>query len=220
MGHIRDLGRRIELVSMDPHFHDISIGLYERPGAGGEPEFLVHTYSQQGGAGGRIDAIVAAMEGLGGMEISAREPHALRFPCGGGHRVAVKRIFLEACKLAPGAAPEARPLSIHDKKSGLEIVAAHEGEGAYRLSSEGEGDGGERRVGVVARGLMKLAEMQPVADSYDAVAFDCGHPHDALVGLLLGRALNVRTAIREIEAAATRGVLAAPGAQDSNPVSF
>jgi hypothetical protein len=160
------------------------------------------------------------MEALGGMKISVREPQALRFPCGGKHRVAVKRIFLEACKLAPGAALEARPLSIHDKKSGLEIVAAHEGEGAYRLRSEGAGDGGERRVAVVARGLMKLAEMQPVADGHDAVAFDCGQPHDALVGLLLGRALNVRAAIREIEEASTRGVLAAPGAQDSGPVSF
>ena len=43
--------------------------------------------------------------------------------------------------------------------------------------------------------------------------FACGHDHDELVGLLLGRALNVRAAMREAEAAAARGVLAAPSAQ-------
>ena len=35
MGRLLDLGTRIELVSMDPHFHDISLSLYRRAGAGG-----------------------------------------------------------------------------------------------------------------------------------------------------------------------------------------
>jgi hypothetical protein len=220
MAHIKDLGRRIELVSMDPHCHDISIGLYEQPGPAGGPEFLVHTYSRNEAAEARIGAVAAAMAALGGMAIASDDAHRLRFPCGSEHRAAVKRIFLEACKLAPGADLEARPLSIHDKKSGLEIEAAHRGAGSYRLGAAGEAEGSERRVAAVTRGLMKLAEMQPVADSYDSVGFDCGHAHDALVGLLLGRALNVRAAIREIEEAAGRGMLTAPGAQDSGPVSF
>ncbi|MDP6709361.1 MAG: hypothetical protein QF893_23735 [Alphaproteobacteria bacterium] len=220
MAHIKDLGRRIELVSMDPHCHDISIGLYERSGPAGGPEFLVHTYSRHEDAAARIDAVTAAMAALGGMAAVDGDARGLRFPCGNEHRAAVKRIFLEACKLAPSADVVARPLTIHDKKSGLEIEAAHAGEGCYRLGAAGEAEGSERRVAAVTRGLMKLAEMQPVADSYDSVAFDCGQAHDALVGLLLGRALNVRAAIREIEEAASRGMLAAPGAQDSGPVSF
>jgi len=38
MGRTRDIGRRIELVSMDPHFQDISIGLHEQ--GQGRPQYL------------------------------------------------------------------------------------------------------------------------------------------------------------------------------------
>ena len=43
-------------------------------------------------------------------------------------------------------------------------------------------------------------------------AFACGGAHDALVGLLLVRVLNVRAVIRGEDAAAAQGVLAAPSA--------
>ncbi len=49
------------------------------------------------------------------------------------------------------------------------------------------------------------------------VKFGCGTPHDALMGLLLYRALNARAALRETEMMASRGVLAAPSAQAQNP---
>ncbi|MBT6146557.1 MAG: hypothetical protein HOH74_14060, partial [Gemmatimonadetes bacterium] len=59
---------------------------------------------------------------------------------------------------------------------------------------------------------------QSVADAdgqilEDCVSFGCGHDHDALVALLLQRAPNVRALVREEQAAAARGVLAAPSAQ-------
>ena len=43
--------------------------------------------------------------------------------------------------------------------------------------------------------------------------FVCAWPHDALMGLLLPRALNVRAVLREEEMAASRGTLVAPSAQ-------
>jgi hypothetical protein len=47
------------------------------------------------------------------------------------------------------------------------------------------------------------------------VAFPCGAEHDALIGLLLVRAQNLRAVLREEEMQSTRGVLSAPSAQDS-----
>jgi hypothetical protein len=41
--------------------------------------------------------------------------------------------------------------------------------------------------------------------------FACGHDHDALVGMLLPRAVNVRDTLREEEQIAARGLLTAPG---------
>ena len=72
----------------------------------------------------------------------------------------------------------------------------------------------ERRVATIARGLIRLGEMEEVADQPNQVRFGCGYSHDALIGLLLVRAPNVRTAMREVEAMASRGVLSAPSTQE------
>ena len=208
---IVDLGRRIELFSMDPHFHDISIGLYER--AGGGPRnysYVVHSYSRKPGADARVAGAAAAMRALGGM-VAGESPNIVRFACGAAHRLAVRRLFLDACKLAPDAEIAPRPMSVMDKKSNAIIRAESEGGGRYRLSSAG---GEPRRVLAVARGLVRLAEMRAIDGSDTEIAFDCGHAHDALVGLLMVRALNLRAVMREIEMQASRGVLAAPSAQN------
>ncbi len=210
MAHIEDLGERIELVSMDPHFHDISIGLYERRD-GDAFRFLPHTYSQLDGAGARIDFLVEAMMTLGGLERTSNGGGGLRFPCGAEHALGCRRVFLEACKVAPGTPLEAKPLSIFDKKSERTVTVTSDGGGTYQLSADGPEDGRHRRVGAIAKGLVKLAQMDSVAD--DQVRFAYGHAHDAMIGLLLARALNVRAAMREQEDQATRGVLAAPSAQ-------
>lgn len=205
MGEIVDMGRRVELVPMDPHFHDISIGLYcQRRPAG--PAFLVHTYSRRPGAAQRVGFIAGAMRELGGM---VEEGAGLvRFPCWAGHERACRRVFLEACKLDPSRAVEVRPLGIFDKKSNRQIAVRSLGEGKYRISAEGED---ASRAAAVAGGLVKLGQMTSAAP--DQVEFSCGWAHDALVGLLLIRALNVRAVLREQEMAASRGILAAPSAQ-------
>ncbi len=235
MRRIVDIGRRIELVPIDPHFHDITLALY-RQQREGKPVFLVHTYSRVEGAQGRVRAIVQAMKTLGGMQ---ETPDGLLcFHCGAGHEMACRRVFLEACKLPHvengkahlsgdienGGArlPEVeyekarlqpRPLQTLDKKSRLTITVDSVGDGVYRVSADGEGRGAARRVFAIAGGLMKLGEMERVGDSRDTVAFACGCSHDALVGLLLVRAPNVRVVLREAEMEATRGVLSAPSQQ-------
>ena len=214
MGLTVDLGRRIELVSMDPHFHNISIGLY-RQQRGGKPEFLVHTYSGIEGAQQRLKFIARAMAILGGMESTSGGPQELRFPCGSEHHLAARRVFLEACKLDPNNPVNPRPLTILDKKSGRNITAASLGGGVYHLTADGEAEGRANRISAVAGGLVKLAEMRPVDQSSDRVAFPCGQAHDSLVGVLLVRSLNVRAIIREQDMATSRGILTAPSAQKS-----
>ena len=248
MKRIVDIGRRIELVPIDPHFHDITLALY-RQQREGKPVFLVHTYSRIEGAQERVKSIVQAMKTLGGMQETP--DGRLCFHCGAGHEMACKRVFLEACKLpyvdevgrdrSSGSPdpergdnqPEVetrrsrrpkgietrrtrlqpRPLQTLDKKSRLTITVDSVGKGVYRVSADGEGRGAARRVAAIASGLMKLGEMERVGDSSDTIAFACGHSHDALVGLLLVRAPNVRVALREAEMDATRGVLSAPSQQ-------
>ena len=210
MGQIVDIGRRIELVPMDTHFHDITIALYHQEGEG-SAEFLAQTYSRLEGAGERVVSAVGAMEVLGEMNVTPEG--LLRFPCGGEHEVACRRLFLEACKLDPKGEIEPRPLTILDKKSGRNITVISLGEGVYQVAADGEEEGKERRIAVVVNGLMKLGEMLGVEGCPDRVAFGCGHAHDALVGLLLVRAPNVRALVREQQMIAARGILSSPSQQ-------
>ena len=214
MGRLLQLGERVELVSMDPHFHDISISLYRETGEGDASGYLAHSYSGKEGTAERLAFVMRAMTVMGGMVPAPGQPGRLAFACGAEHRAAVKRLFLEACKKAPGSELAALPVSIYDKKNDLTIDATATGGGGYRLSTAAaEADGKvARRVDGVTRGLIKLAEMEAGTGLGEA-RFPCGVAHDELVGLLLGRALNVRAAMREAEAAAARGVLAAPSAQ-------
>lgn len=212
-----DIGRRIELIPIDPHFHDITIGLYCQQIAdattGTEfPAFLVHTYSQMTGATARIEAVADAMQTLGGMLKTAEG--LLYFPCKDTHEFACRRVFLEACKLTSDTPAEPRPLNILDRKSKLTITVDSTGNGTYQVRANGEGRGAARRISAIAGGLMKLGEMEEVeTDTNDTVNFACGHSHDALIGLLLIRAPNVRVVLREEEMGASRGVLSAPSQQ-------
>lgn len=211
MASIVNIGRRIELVPIDPHFNDITIALY-RQQQEERAVFRVHTYSRIEDAVTRIEDVVQSMKILGGMQ--ERPDGLLYFPCGERHEAACRRVFLEACKLEPNTPVEPRPLNTLDKKSKLTITVASMGNGTYRVHSNGEGRSAERRVSSIAGGLIKLGEMEAVEENEDnTVAFACGQSHDALVGLLLVRAPNVRVILRQEEAGASRGVLSAPSQQ-------
>ena len=204
MGSTLDLGRRIELVSMDPHCADITIGLYEQPGG-----YVIHSYSGLPAARARLDAIRHAMQVLGGLH---ERQGRLGFPCGARHQLAMRRTFLEACKLPTAAVVEPRPLTVLEKKLNCNVLVRSLGEGLYELTAEGSADAASR-LESIANGYRKLAEVEFVPAEPHRFRFGCGHAHDSLVGLLLPRTLNVRAILREQEMAATRGQLVAPSAQ-------
>jgi len=207
-----DIGRRIELVSMDAHFHEISIALYRQEGTNG-PEYLIHTYSQLDGAGKRVEFVARAMVALGGMEAVVGDTRRVRFPCGNPHQFACRRIFLEACKWDPAVGLESRPLTIFDKKSDGDLSVVSLGDGAYRITGDAEGDKAAKRRSAIGAGLVKLGEMEWAEETEERFSFPCRQAHDKLVGLLLIRALNVRGVEREQQMAAARGQLLAPSAQ-------
>jgi hypothetical protein len=210
--HLRgDLDHRVELVSMDRHFADITVALYLTDGG---IAATVHSYSDRAGADERLDWLAGAMGVLGGMDVTAR---SVRFACGSWHDRAVRRVFLEACKVDPSGPPLARPLQTDDTRTHQAITVTSLGEGAYQVSAVAEDPAAENRAPAVAAGLVKLGEL--IIDDADAtiVRFPCGTVHDPLVGTLLPRAINVRATLREAEMAAGRGVLVSPSAQAAAP---
>jgi hypothetical protein len=208
MSQIQSIGHRVELLPMDRHFEEISVALYCNEAE--HPTYRVHTYSQKSGSPGRLSFIRDAMVVLGDLE--PVDETRLRFPCGNRHEVAVKRVFLEACKLETGADLTVRPLETLDKKSGLTMTVGADEKGVYSVTATGEGKNADRRVKVVAGGLVKLGEMEAIGET--SVKFPCGSRHDALAGVLLVRAPNVRAILRQDDAQASRGVLASPSQQN------
>lgn len=213
--HVRALGRRIELISMDPHFHDITIGLYETTAPDGAISYLLHSYSGRSGVSERLRGLAAIMAAIGGMVVEPGEGTRVRFRCGKGHRLACRRLFVEAGKVKPGAAAQTRPLQIADKTTGRTITVVHDDLTTYRVTADGLDDGRAQRVGAIGRGLARLAELELIGEDATRVRTSCGQAHDELVGLLLMRALNLRAAMREQEEAMSRGLLVAPSAQKS-----
>ena len=214
MAGILDLGNRIELTSIYPHFHDISIGLYESHNESGCSEFRVHSYATTKGVNDCLKYVAGAMVILGGMEPVGDEGLVVRFSCGNPHIKACKRVFIEACKVAPGTTLDRKPLEIFDKKTerrvNVERVAGAE---AFRVIADGADEGRTRRISAIAGGLVKLADISFGEQGDDVILFPCSGGHESLVGLLLVRALNVRAAMREQDSASGRGVLSAPSAQ-------
>lgn len=207
-----DIGRRIELVSMDSHFHEISIGLYRQQGTQG-PEFLVHTYSGLDGARERVEFVTRTMVVLGGMEAVEGDGRRARFACNSSHDFACRRVFLESCKWDPAVAVEPKPLTIFDRKSDGNVTVSSLVDGAYRVTGELKSDRAKKRRTAIGAGLVKLGEMEWLEGDEERFAFPCRHSHDKLVGLLLIRALNVRGVEREQQMALARGQLLAPSAQ-------
>jgi hypothetical protein len=212
--HVRtDLGYRVELVPMDTHFHEISVGLYRCETEDG-PVGLVHSYSGRPGTPERLPFIAQTMRVLGGLEEVPGEPAGLRLSCRAWHNAALRRLFLDAFRVDPTVAPEPRPLEAPDTRSDQFIRVEPLGGGAYRVHAEGATADTPSRAPAIARALLRLAQLDPLEGDETGVAFDCGYDHHALVGLLLVRAQNLRAALREEELSAARGVLAAPSAQE------
>jgi hypothetical protein len=209
---LTDIGHRVELVPMDPHLSDISIGLYCKETTDG-PLGIVHSYSGIGGVDERIGFVAKAMTVLGGMERIADGDGTVRFPCRTWHGAAAKRLFLEACKHNPTAPLAPRPLEVPDTRSEQVIQIESLGDGAYMVHAKGATEETPSRAPAIAAALAKLTELS-LSDDALVVSFPCGHEHDSLIALMLLRAQNLRAVLREEEMKASRGVLAAPSAQE------
>jgi len=210
MGKTLDLGRRLELEPLDKHCQNISVALYES-NVDGVPCFKPHTYSLVDSANHRIAFLTQALQIMLGLEETG--DRQLRFSCGTIHERALKRAFLDLCKLETGADLAPKPLTAFDKKADGDISAISLGDGVYEMRSVTNNEAGQKRAIALSRGYAKICEMEPIEGSQVQLHFGCGHSHDALMGMLMFRAQNVRAAMQEEEQTSSRGVLSSPSQQ-------
>ena len=198
---IEQYGRCLELIPMDPHFHDITVGLYVKDGIA-----TVWTYSQKSGVDERIRHIRAQLIALGGLLPVEETYNQAKFPCDYLHVRPVKFLLMQAVEKDPNYAHPEGAISIKDTKSPLMLsVTPREADGkwVYEVSGEGEAPNKPMRLRAVVAGFIRYGEMEKASDT--AVIFPCGYRHDELARLVMPYSRNISVVEDMLEASAMRG---------------
>ena len=194
-------GSCLELVPMDPNFHDITVGLYVKDGT-----CTVWTFSRKPGVEERVRKIRDQMVVLGGLTPVDGTHDQLRSACGHLHVRPVKFLLTQAVGKAPDYAAPQGEMKIKDTKTKLMLsVSGSEADGGwvYQVSGEGEAPNVPMRLRMVVAGFMRYGEMDKVSDT--EVTFPCGQRHDELVRVLMPYSRNISAVESMMEAEALRG---------------
>ena len=198
---IKRYGWCMELVPMDPNFHDITVGLYVKDGT-----YTVWTFSRKPGVEGRLEKIRDQLVALGGLEPVEGTHNQARLPCGQVHERPIRFLLKQAVEKAPDLTHPDGPIEVKDLRSAL-IVRAEgreaDGRWVYSIASDGEAKNKTARLRAVAAGLTRYGEMEKVGDN-DA-SFPCGYRHDELTRITMPYARNVSKVEDMLAGEALRG---------------
>ena len=197
---IEKYGRCLELVSMDPHFHDVSVSLYLKGDV-----CTVWSFSGKTGIQDSLRQVRDQMVALGGMVPVAESANQARFECGDLHLRPVKFLLSRAVSRPPDYAPS-DDLSIKDSKSALTLHFSgqqKDGRWVYGVTGEGDAPNPAVRIRMVVAGFVRYGEMEKVSDT--EVAFTCGQRHDKLVRLLMPYSRNISSVESMMATEALRG---------------
>jgi hypothetical protein len=193
---IGKLGSCVAIVSRDPNFHDITVGLYLKG-----PVVTFWTFSSIAGASGRIKEIRDRAVRLTGMTPVEGASGQARFTCSDVHRRALRFMASEAVEKPADREIPSGPISTKDNKTRLRFFAAPRLDASrwvYKVTAEGEAANAAMRIKAVIGGFMRYGDCQRVSE--DEFAFPCGARHDELARLLIAYARNV-SAVEEMIAA-------------------
>ena len=193
------IGHCVELVPLDPNFHEITVGLYVKDGVA-----TVWTFSGKPGVAERVEAIRGQLVALGGMTAVEGTHDRVKYDCGQLHERPLKFLVKQAVeKPADHTLPVGR---VKDLRSPLMLNiegSEEDGRWVYRVNAEGEARNEAARLRAVTGGLVRYGDMEKVGA--DAAGFACGYRHDELARLVLPFARNVSQVEDMLAADALRG---------------
>ncbi len=198
---IERYGKCLELVPADPHFQNITVGLYLKDGI-----CTVWSFSNLPGVDQRLEKVRDQMARIGDLAPVAGTHNQVSFPCGQPHLRLLRFLLTQAVNRSPDYAAAGEELSIKDTKSALLLKASGEdsaGRWVYRISGEGEAANVPLRLRAVVAGFVRYGEMEKLGDS--EVSFGCGQRHDGLMRVLLPYSRNVSAVENMLEEEALRG---------------
>ncbi len=198
---LKKLGACIELVSIDPHFHDVSIGLFIKDGL-----MTVWSFSNRDGIAERIELIRDRCTRLGDVVAVAGTTNQLKLISDLQLDRALSFMFIAAVEKDPARELPSGRITVPDTKTRLLFVvegAEEDGKYVYTISTEGESDRAEMRVRAAVGGFIKYSDCERIAKN--KFAFPDGKRYDSFARLILPLARNVSAVESQLAAAELDG---------------
>ena len=203
--NIKDVLNRIgscsELISIDPYFKDISVGLYEKNGI-----YTVWSFSKVSGVSNRISEIRDQLVNLGGMVPVPDTNNQVKFPNGELYDRPVKFLIKLAVEKPADYKHPDGPIRIKDLRSPLTlIINSHDenGKSIYEVTTEGEFKNPELRKRATVQGFIRYGEMEKIDNT--KVMFNGGYRRDELIRIILPYARNITGTQDMLDADSMRG---------------
>ena len=196
----KKFGKCLELVSMDPNFHNISVGLFMKNNI-----LTVWSYSRKEGIENRLNIIRDKMVDFGGL-INSEEDYKMSIPEGALIERPLKFLFSKCVEMSPDTKPEKGIISAKDNKTKLTFTVKGSQESdkyIYTVTAEGEHEKPGLRIRAVVGGFMKYG--QCLRNDVDSFCFPDYKAHEEYVRVLLPYARNVSAVEQMLEASDQAG---------------
>jgi hypothetical protein len=193
--NVARLGNCIELVSLDPHFHDVSIGLFIKDGI-----MTISSYSTFDGIDARIEQIRDRCAHLGDVVVVKDTTDQLQLISDLYLDRALRFMFIAAVEKDPLSEFPTGRITAPDTKTKLTFVvegAEEDGKYVYTVSTEGEAERAEMRVRAAVGGFMRYSDCLRVEKN--KFSFPDGKKYDKFARLILPLARNVSAVEAQLE---------------------
>jgi len=194
-------GTCMELISMDPNFEEITVGLYLKGAV-----FTAWSFSQKPGTDKRLEEIRDQLIELGDMEPVSDTTNQARFPDNETYGRPLRFLLRQAVEKPYGTKHPSGRIEIKDLRSPLQLIVEPEnvdGRWAYRVTAEGEYKNPAVRIRACLQGFVRYGDMERLSDNH--VGFTHGGRRDGLVRLILPNARNVTGTAEMLDAEDMRG---------------
>ncbi|MEC7880850.1 MAG: hypothetical protein VX590_02515 [Chloroflexota bacterium] len=186
---IKKYGRCIELISMDPFFNDITIGLFFK-----EPNLTVFSYSRLDGTSERLNQIRDRIVDVSGAMPVENSPHQATFECGmkEGCCSAPLRFALKEAVTKDRDLDLSKGIVCKDLRSDMMIKVNYEENSngnTYTVSGDDNAEKPIIRYRAIANGLIKYGGFERL-DNF-SFRLSCNQRNDKIVNLLLPLARNI-----------------------------
>lgn len=198
---IKELGHCIELVSIDPHFHDVTIGLFIKDGL-----MTIWSFSNREGIAGRIEEVRDRCTRLGDVIAVEGTTDQLKLTSDLYLDRALRFMFTFAVEKDPARELPTGRITAPDTKTKLVFVingAEENGKYVYTISAEGRSDKAELRVRATVGGFVRYSNCERV--DKNKFAFPDGKRYDSFARLILPLARNVSAVESQLAASELEG---------------